>query len=348
MKKWAKFFSKGKKKGIFGFGGGSPKADKKIFGATITSIRGAGFVDTCIYHLEQHGLTAEGIFRIAGNAVDVANLKAQFESGKRKTFTTDDCIYDVAALLKMYFRELQPEPLMTFDLYEAFIAAMQEPGKEKTLVSKLLSLTPVPNLLMLGKLMGFLKKVAHPANRNKMDAKNLAICFGPNLLYPRVETMETVIGNAMHVTNLITMFVEEYDFYFNKIAKLVEGLDDDDDEEEVDETEDDAKKSKKQLEKEQKEKEEKELKKRQEKHEKLQQGLENDRKQEVEAKQKRLERKRMMEQHWQDISKGTFGTIPQGPALSEEEKQAVQQARKTWKEKSTAAPIGINLTHYSS
>jgi len=75
-------------------------------------------------------------------------------------------------------------------------------------VSKLLSLTPVPNLLMLGKLMGFLKKVAHPANRNKMDAKNLAICFGPNLLYPRVETMETVIGNAMHVTNLITMFIE--------------------------------------------------------------------------------------------------------------------------------------------
>jgi len=78
-------------------------------------------------------------------------MKAQFESGKKKTFTTDvrlklssllnrcslmmvilkDCIYDVGAMLKMYFRELQPEPLMTFDLYEAFIAAMQEPKKVK-------------------------------------------------------------------------------------------------------------------------------------------------------------------------------------------------------------------------
>jgi hypothetical protein len=31
-------------------------------------------------------------------------------------------IHNIASLLKLYFREL-PEPLLTFDLYDAFIAA---------------------------------------------------------------------------------------------------------------------------------------------------------------------------------------------------------------------------------
>ncbi|MBP5977877.1 hypothetical protein HW132_35570 [Brasilonema sp. CT11] len=42
--------------------------------------------------------------------------------GKKIDLTGED-IHNVAGLLKLFFREL-PEPLLTFELYESFIAAM--------------------------------------------------------------------------------------------------------------------------------------------------------------------------------------------------------------------------------
>lgn len=47
-------------------------------------------------------------------------MREQFDSGEKKKFLTDDNPHDVAALFKEYFRDL-PEPLMTRDLYAAFL-----------------------------------------------------------------------------------------------------------------------------------------------------------------------------------------------------------------------------------
>jgi hypothetical protein len=44
------------------------------------------------------------------------------QTGKKIDLTGED-IHNVAGLLKLFFREL-PEPLLTFELYESFIAAM--------------------------------------------------------------------------------------------------------------------------------------------------------------------------------------------------------------------------------
>lgn len=47
-------------------------------------------------------------------------MREQFDSGEKTHFTAEDNPHDVAALFKEYFRDL-PEPLLTRDLYAAFL-----------------------------------------------------------------------------------------------------------------------------------------------------------------------------------------------------------------------------------
>ena len=48
-------------------------------------------------------------------------MRDQFDSGEKTQFTAeDDNPHDVAALFKEYFRDL-PDPLLTRDLYSAFL-----------------------------------------------------------------------------------------------------------------------------------------------------------------------------------------------------------------------------------
>ena len=48
-------------------------------------------------------------------------MREEFDSGKDVTLNEDHSPHDVAALLKEFFRDL-PDPLLTRDLYAAFVA----------------------------------------------------------------------------------------------------------------------------------------------------------------------------------------------------------------------------------
>jgi hypothetical protein len=55
---------------------------------------------------------------------------------------------------------------------------------------------PDANRGFLQYLMNFLHKVSLKAEENLMTPKNLAVVFGPNILRPRVETVETAMNDA--------------------------------------------------------------------------------------------------------------------------------------------------------
>lgn len=112
-------------------------------------------------------------------------------------------INDIAAVLKLWFREL-PEPLLTWELYHAFIDAasgclsadlpgdlslIRSPGAEidndrlrHIRLHERINELPDPNYATLKFLMGHLDKVAQHESVNQMSRSNLAIVFGPNLL----------------------------------------------------------------------------------------------------------------------------------------------------------------------
>lgn len=48
-------------------------------------------------------------------------LREEFDTGRDVVLTADHNPHDVAALLKEFFRDL-PDPLLTKDLYSAFVA----------------------------------------------------------------------------------------------------------------------------------------------------------------------------------------------------------------------------------
>lgn len=65
-------------------------------------------------------------------------MRDQFDSGEKTRFTAeDDNPHDVAALFKEYFRDL-PEPLLTRDLYSAFLETQSKPPKVKETTPPLL------------------------------------------------------------------------------------------------------------------------------------------------------------------------------------------------------------------
>ncbi|XP_068701575.1 rho GTPase-activating protein 6-like isoform X2 [Montipora foliosa] len=149
-----------------------------------------------IEHLKSNGLHVLGIFRVGGSKKRLKQMRDQFDSGEKTEFTSeDDNPHDVAALFKEYFRDL-PEPLLTRDLYSAFLETQtfENQNMQITALSLLCCLLPIPNRDTLKVLLEFLAEVAQCSEDtldengvevagNKMNSKNLAIIIGPNILH---------------------------------------------------------------------------------------------------------------------------------------------------------------------
>ncbi|EFC49102.1 hypothetical protein NAEGRDRAFT_78320 [Naegleria gruberi] len=134
-------------------------------------------------------------------------------------------INNVSSLLKMYIREL-PEPLMTFDHYDMFIASDGIPDDEVRLkvIRNVLRFLPRSNYFVLKKLCKFLNTIHNNSSINKMDASNLAIVFAPNILRPPpmyCNVLQMQLSEARFATSLTESLIAEYEFFFGGKDELV-------------------------------------------------------------------------------------------------------------------------------
>lgn len=67
---------------------------------------------------------------------------------------------------------------------------------------------PLPNGPILQYLIDFLRKVLTFTRQNRMDAQGLATIFAPNLLRPREESANTLMGENSVVSKIILMLIE--------------------------------------------------------------------------------------------------------------------------------------------
>jgi len=110
----------------------SPRLCEGIFGMDFRELLSAEdnrwdvpyIIIQCVEFLEAKGLTTEGIFRISASSTKIQEMKKKFVTGTATVDLSDAQVCEVATLLKLYIREL-PEPLITFDAYEAFNAALR-------------------------------------------------------------------------------------------------------------------------------------------------------------------------------------------------------------------------------
>ncbi|PCH33303.1 RhoGAP-domain-containing protein [Wolfiporia cocos MD-104 SS10] len=139
-------------------------------------------VTMCVREIEKRGLDAEGIYRVSGRHAAVQELQHQIERNEA-SFAFEpsiDDIYAVASLLKLYLREL-PEPLFRFPLSERIHHSeelKQHREHDFQLLRGKIRRLPTIHQYTLKVIVEHLALVASHSQKNKMDAKNLAIVFG--------------------------------------------------------------------------------------------------------------------------------------------------------------------------
>jgi len=178
-----------------------PKEEKQLFGVPLTTVMKRErelnrdvIPNMCIDlfdYVSAKGLEIEGIFRLAGEVVGMSYLKKMYDNGKKhldigSMIATKEIkdIHVAAGVLKMYIREL-PEPLLTYDRYDAFLQFAQGNQDESIVGYGMLELVkqlPIEHIALLDRLMLFLNEVTKRSEENRMTHTNLSIVFGVNIL----------------------------------------------------------------------------------------------------------------------------------------------------------------------
>ncbi|XP_013383351.1 rho GTPase-activating protein 17 isoform X2 [Lingula anatina] len=174
----------------------------------------ASVIEDCVCTLLEIGMEEEGLFRVAGGAAKVKKLKAAFDAGivDMSDYVRD--IHCIAGALKLYLREL-PEPLLTYDLYDEWMAAaqIQDPDQRLQALWMTANKLPKPNYDNLKYLIKFLAKLAESSEVNKMNASNIAIVIGPNLIWPSNDTGPSVL-TASTQSSITESFVTHAEWFF--------------------------------------------------------------------------------------------------------------------------------------
>lgn len=161
-------------------------------------------VQETVAYLRQNALSTEGIFRRSASTQVVREVQQKYNIGTPVNFQQYDDVHLTAVILKTFLREL-PEPLLTFNLYNYVVGfSSLEPEKKVESTKDTLKTLPEENYEVLRFLIGFLVEVSARSHENKMTNTNLAVVFGPNLLWAKDVAMTL---KAINPINTFTKFL---------------------------------------------------------------------------------------------------------------------------------------------
>lgn len=163
-------------------------------------------VKQCIEYLDKpDALETEGLFRRSASVMKVKQLKDVANRGDILVFEDP---HEAAVLLKTLLRELR-EPLLTYDLYDEVMQFQSWNRDEQLRQVSILVMEKLPedNYKVLKYIISFLSRVMERADLNKMTAQNLAVVFGPNLVWSENITMSL---SAIGPINMFTQFLLQH------------------------------------------------------------------------------------------------------------------------------------------
>uniref|UniRef100_A0A8C1CUS9 StAR related lipid transfer domain containing 8 n=1 Tax=Cyprinus carpio carpio TaxID=630221 RepID=A0A8C1CUS9_CYPCA len=163
--------------------------DKHVFGVPpIVNVQRTGqplpqSIQQAMRYLRSQCLEKVGIFRKSGVKSRIQALRQLNENSPDHVTYQGQSAYDVADLIKQYFRDL-PEPVLTSKLTDTFLHVYQFVPAEQRLqaVQAAVILLPDENREVLQTLLYFLSDIAS-AQENQMTADSLAVCLAPSILH---------------------------------------------------------------------------------------------------------------------------------------------------------------------
>ncbi|XP_075044292.1 rho GTPase-activating protein 1 [Mixophyes fleayi] len=161
-------------------------------------------VQETVSYLQQNALSTEGIFRRSASTQVVREVQQKYNMGVPVSFQQYDDVHLTAVILKTFLREL-PEPLLTFNFHNFVVGFSNiEPEKKVESTREILKTLPEDNYEVLRFLTAFLVEVSARSAENKMTNTNLAVVFGPNLLWAKDVAMTL---RAINPINTFTKFL---------------------------------------------------------------------------------------------------------------------------------------------
>ncbi|XP_006814078.2 uncharacterized protein LOC102803527 [Saccoglossus kowalevskii] len=211
------------------FGPGSPVVDGNVNGTFNVVLEACPpspnnefvpyVVEVCCTIVESIGLDFTGIYRVPGNTSGVTHLQEECDKGMEDINLEDKKWKDVnvvGSLLKSFFRKL-PEPIVPSDLYGLFIEAnrKEEPTERMSELRRLVHQLPDHHFETLRFLAKHLKNIADNCHANKMEARNLAIVFGPTLVRPAEENMVIMVTDMSDQCRIVESIIMHCDWFFS-------------------------------------------------------------------------------------------------------------------------------------
>ena len=192
------------------FGRGIIK-NEPVFGSTLRELQATDltdiplFVKKCIAQIESGELLkTDGVYRQSGNLSTIQKIRLQVDQGNLKILESVDDVHVLTGALKLFFRELR-EPLIPWEIVDKLLmAANAQSRKAKVKQMKgLVQSIPAAHKTTLGYLLKHLVKVTEFKDRNRMQFSNLAIVFGPTLMWPPTHLVSHNLALDMMQQNII-------------------------------------------------------------------------------------------------------------------------------------------------
>ncbi|XP_066155664.1 rho GTPase-activating protein 23 isoform X15 [Euwallacea fornicatus] len=176
------------------------------------------FVEVCTDIIDEKGLQVIGIYRVPGNNASMTALSEEINRNFDEVPLDDprwNDLHVVSSLLKAFLRKM-PESLVTSALYSHFIKAdkIEDPKLRLEELRRLVRNLPKHNYHTLKHVIRHLKRVADNSDANRMEAKNLAIVFGPTIVRPESETMESMVTNMTNQCKIVESLIANADWFF--------------------------------------------------------------------------------------------------------------------------------------
>ena len=222
-----------------------------VFGAVICQMNNADvssgnrvplIVYETIEYIKSKGLDsthAQGIFRKSANAKLLAEVKSKYNAGEPVDFEQLGQVSSCANALKAFFRELL-EPVINTSAYPLIIQLMdttlkqrvdiggvREGGDVAEMVATVRSIFQThvdgQNLTTLRVLFIFLAEIASFSDSNSMTVKNLALVFGPNMLWaegagPNSKVMPQ-LAHLKHASDFLEFVLDYQNAIFAGVEK---------------------------------------------------------------------------------------------------------------------------------
>ena len=194
-----------------------------MFGVALSSLTAADDADRdarvprvlrrCLDVLDAPDVVSlHGLFRISGDSREINELKVKLDVGEpvdlqaatpHSVAGTAQDVAEGAAGAAAHIRPVRAHHCRSENLQQ-----QQQQAAIFDSVNALLERLPAAHRATLDALLPFLHRVSARSSVNLMTASNIAICFSPNILRPRIETLESVARDTPIAIAAITALIQ--------------------------------------------------------------------------------------------------------------------------------------------